>query len=293
MKRLAVLALTFFCAALPAVHAHQSLKAQGATAKGAIDNRRIDAPARNTLYACRGATMGQALSRPWVGPDGTIYFADKPLVEGSVAWSGGFGASVGSDAFLVEGNGLPLHGTGVFPIAAGSDAARYDRNPNSISAQKLTMTIPSSPKLAAKPSCLPGGPIGLAITGAVFFNALDADNRDAVANEVLDSCEGHPQQSGLYHYHHDSPCLPQGAADQHSPLVGVALDGFFIYGPRDQGGRKIGNAELDECHGHEGPVTDIDGVVKTKYHYHINNEFPYTLGCFKGVVDYRALTVKR
>ncbi|MFC4159308.1 YHYH protein [Chitinimonas lacunae] len=293
MKPVAVLALSLLCAALPAAQAHESLKTQKATAKGAIDSRRIDAPARNSLYACRGTTLGQSLSRPWLGPDGTIYFADKPVVEGSVAWSGGLGATVGDGVFRVEGNALPLHGTGVFPIAAGSEAARYDRNPNSISAQVMTLTIPSAPQVAAKPSCLPGGPIGLAITGAVFFNALDADNRDAVAHEVLDSCEGHPQQSGLYHYHHDSPCLPQGEADQHSPLVGVALDGFFIYGPRDHGGRLISNDELDECHGHEAPVLDIDGVVKTKYHYHINREFPYTLGCFKGVVNYRAMSIRR
>ena len=39
------------------------------------------------------------------------------------------------------------------------------------------------------------------LTGNVFFNALDAVGRDAVAHEIQDACEGHPERSSLYHYH--------------------------------------------------------------------------------------------
>ncbi|MCZ6803320.1 MAG: hypothetical protein O7D86_05130 [Proteobacteria bacterium] len=44
-------------------------------------------------------------------------------------------------------------------------------------------------------------------------------------------------------------------------------------------------AYQDECHGHTGSATDRLGKQINEYHYHINNEFPYTLGCFKGEVD--------
>lgn len=140
-------------------------------------------------------------------------------------------------------------------------------------------------KIAAKPGCLPMGTIGIALSGAVFFNALDADKRDAVANEILDVCEGHPQQQGQYHYHHNSPCFDQGKEGEHSPLSGYALDGFGIYGARGEDGNILTNNDLDECHGHTGSAFDRLGQSINEYHYHINNEFPYTPGCFKGEVD--------
>ncbi len=121
--------------------------------------------------------------------------------------------------------------------------------------------------------------------GCLFFNALDADRRDAVANEIFDACEGHPQQQGQYHYHHNSPCFNQGDKGEHSPLLGYALDGFGLYGARGENGEILTNKALDECHGHTGSATDRLGKQINEYHYHINNEFPYTLGCFKGEVD--------
>ncbi len=33
-----------------------------------------------------------------------------------------------------------------------------------------------------------------------IFDALDAGDRDAVAHEVQDSCGGHTQRGGVYHY---------------------------------------------------------------------------------------------
>jgi len=33
------------------------------------------------------------------------------------------------------------------------------------------------------------------------------------------------------------------------------LDGYPILGPRDETGRELTNADLDECHGRTGPVT--------------------------------------
>jgi hypothetical protein len=47
----------------------------------------------------------------------------------------------------------------------------------------------------------------------------------------------------------------------------------------------VTNEQLDECHGHTHPVM-WDGKIKNIYHYHLNNEFPYAVGCFRGKVDY-------
>jgi hypothetical protein len=59
------------------------------------------------------------------------------------------------------------------------------------------------------------------------------------------------------------------------------LDGFGIYGPRGEGGKRLSNADLDVCHGHSHTVL-WDGQMVTMYHYHFTDEYPYTIGCFKG-----------
>ena len=49
---------------------------------------------------------------------------------------------------------------------------------------------------------------GVAISGAMIFNALASGNMDAVENEwvTLDECISHPTPYGEYHYHMWSPC---------------------------------------------------------------------------------------
>jgi hypothetical protein len=64
--------------------------------------------------------------------------------------------------------------------------------------------------------------------------------------------------------------------------VGVALDGFGIYGPRGTDGGVLTNADLDVCHGHSHSVTNIEGTTASAYHYHTNEEFPYVIGCYRG-----------
>jgi hypothetical protein len=127
------------------------------------------------------------------------------------------------------------------------------------------------------------GPIGVSTDGVVFFDALDDGGRDAGAHEIQDSCGGHPQASGAYHYHTYSPCLlsPTSARRGSSTLIGYALDGYGIYIERDSLGNLPTDKDLDSCHGRTSAVTwDAKRVVM--YHYDITTEYPYTLGCFHG-----------
>jgi hypothetical protein len=113
------------------------------------------------------------------------------------------------------------------------------------------------------------------------MNALDAAGRDAIAHEVQDACQGHPQQAGVYHYHALTPCLDEGETG-HSRLVGYALDGFGLFGHRGENGAALTNRDLDRCHGHRHAV-EWDGGTATLYHYHATWEYPYTVGCLRGV----------
>ncbi len=52
-------------------------------------------------------------------------------------------------------------------------------------------------------------------------------------------------------------------------------DGFGIYGRFSLNG--VVPTDLDQCSGH---THEIDGIMT--YHYHIPDQFPWIIGCFKG-----------
>jgi hypothetical protein len=239
-------------------------------------------PKRGYIYSCRAYTGqggGAGVDGPWIGSK-TFDYTRKAIVDGKVSWPNAkvsFSASGGN--LRVTGNSLPVGATtGKFPISSSDDAYAYDRNPNSISSQTVNLALPSNPKKASSPQCM-GGEVGIATNGVPIFTAVDAGGRDAVAHETQDSCAGHPQMSGIYHYHSGSPCLIKGSKAK--GLVGWALDGFPIFGPRDSNGNYLTNADLDACHGRTETVK-LNGRTATTYVYRVTYEFPYTAGCFRG-----------
>ncbi|WP_338674287.1 YHYH protein [Streptomyces sp. SCSIO 30461] len=251
------------------------------------DGRVGDRPEAGSVFSCQTRFPKNA---PGAFRDGEWIQGDqwdpegKPTVDGEVEWPNAeISIAVEGSERVVTANGLPSHSTGSFPISPDDDAYAYDRNPNHISEQQVLLRLPASPSAAAEPSCVPGGMIGFTLTGAALYNALDAQGRDAAAHEIQDSCDGHPEKNGQYHYHSLTDCIDDSSGDGggHSDLFGFALDGFGIYGPKDSDGDALTNADLDACHGHTGPV-EVDGRTKTVYHYHFTEEYPYTLGCFTG-----------
>jgi YHYH protein len=220
---------------------------------------------------------------PWISADGTTWDSTAKIsVQGVVNWISILTVQLTGSARQVNGNGLPSHPTGTFPIAASDPARAYDGNPNSISSVVIAWGLPASPVVASSPSCTSLGAIGVLLSGARLFNALDADGRDAVAHEVQDSCQGHPQGASIYHYHNMTQCLSAtDTVGQHSALIGYIADGFGLYGNQGEGGVKLTNADLDVCHGHTHAVM-IGGVSTIQYHYHATKEYPYTVGCYRG-----------
>ena len=260
------------------------------------DGRVSSVPQRGQVFACPGRTApgggGAQRTGEWIDTPGRRWFPGrKPVVEGQVRWPDArVSVSVQGGRRVVRANGLPHHPTGVFPIRPGSEAARYDRNPNRISRQDTALTLPLRPALAERPGCLPPGMIGVMLDGSSLYNAFDLQGRDAPAYEIQDACHGHPERTGQYHYHDWSLCAGS-AEDQEGAtrsggegrVAGYALDGFPIVGLAAAGGRTITSADLDECHGRVSEVV-MDGRKVTTYHYQFTEDFPYTLGCFRGAV---------
>ena len=180
---------------------------------------------------------------------------------------------------MMDSQGYPNHPTAIFPNSG---------NPNRIEIQKFRFQIPLEPKLNDHITRLPMGPIGTAVNGVVYFNPFEQGGMNAVEgySEVwLDSCCGHPQQTGVYHYHKYPVCVKSPFKDngkQHSPVIGFAFDGFPIYGPYESEGLMakdaVGEQTLDACNGHADSVRG--------YHYHVTpGRFPYIIGGYAGVPE--------
>lgn len=194
------------------------------------------------------------------------------------AWSAAFAADVTialeGDAIVLTSDAIPDHEYGPFPQNGDSNGDGRPDNPNAVRAQAFTLRVPRAPTAAATPGALGLGPIGMAVSGAAFFDARTREGADAVATEVFDDCNGHPEMQGLYHYHQASPCLPKDTPREHSPVVGVARDGYAMHGALGEDGQPP--LALDGCSGHE------HGLLG--YHYHLSERAPYTIGCYRGAL---------
>jgi hypothetical protein len=256
------------------------------------DGKYSSSAKRGYIFTCQQSfdtgAGGAGSKGDWFNSDGSTWDSTKKrIVDGDVKWSSRLTTSVANGWRTFSGNDLPDHGTGVFPIASTDDVYKYDHNPNSINEQVLSVKIPSSPTTAAGPTCI-RGEVGISLTGAAIFDGFDAGGRDAVAWEAQDSCGGHPQREGAYHYHNLTKCIADPGTGQ-SNLLGYAYDGFGIYGNRGPNGKAMTNADLDECHGTTSPVM-WDGKLVTMYHYVATQEFPYTVGCFRGTPSQNQFT---
>ena len=240
------------------------------------------------IYSCTTPSGGGGAQTNGSWIHGTTWnLTEKTNVEGSVTWPNAtFSITTSGNNRVITGNGLPVGiTTGTFPIASTDPAYQIDRNPNSIKTQTVSLTVPLNPTMGTTPTCVGMGMIGVSTDGVAIYNGVDAEGRDAVAHEEQDSCGGHPDESGEYHYHGPSSCVT--GTKQKNTLVGYALDGYGIYSMYDANGKEYTNADLDECHGITSEIM-WNGKMVNMYHYVETQEYPYTIGCYRGSVVAKA-----
>ena len=75
---------------------------------------------------------------------GTYDFTKKAVVSGKVVWVPHFVMSLSGASRVFTSNDLPNHPTGTFPIPSTDEAYKYDRNPNAVREQSVTVTLPPS-----------------------------------------------------------------------------------------------------------------------------------------------------
>ncbi len=236
---------------------------------------------KGSVYLCRAnfvpASQAGAQTRgPWFTNNNTEWDSNKKVaIQGQVSWAPQLSVKLENGKRIVTTNDLPDHKTGVFPVASSDPAHAYDANPNTIKSQPLTYSLSANPAYG-QPQCM-SGEVGILLTGVALFNGFDAGGRDAGAWEVQDSCDGHPQNKGEYHYHTLSRCIKDVGI---GTVIGYGLDGFPITGPKVGDNNFLTTDDLDECHGITSEVI-LDSKRVTMYHYVMTQDFPYSISCFR------------
>jgi hypothetical protein len=153
------------------------------------------------------------------------------------------------------------------------DNEDFYKNPNTIAAMNYTFTIPRFPEPAINSEATPFGPMGVSINSVVFYNQVARPGDDILEElNTFDQYEGHPTNTGSYHYHIEPTWLTETKGD--STFLGLLLDGFPVYGPVE-GGVTLTNDDLDDYHGHSHSTTHFPEGI---YHYHITDELPWING---------------
>jgi hypothetical protein len=254
--------------------------------------------------------------KPWVDQKtNSIILSKIPYVNGSVGakyydpLGSLFSISNDENYRYFKGNGIPSTRMGIFPVKRGTRAyphyadAPGGHDPKSgipgydyssaaaigISPYNLDIIVPKNPIYSDTPQPINSLIIGVTLTGTVWHAEIANASQDSWYNPIsilpIDECFGHPY-SEQYHLHAYSwKCLEDRQCGPFL-LLGYALDGYGIYGPYDKNGKIITNAQLDECH---GLVSEVlwEGKLTNIYHYVLNNEYPYSIGAFRGIVDYK------
>lgn len=143
----------------------------------------------------------------------------------------------------------------------------------------MTFRLPKNPMEDGQHQATPMGPIGVSLNGVPFYNQYAAGGAPLTGEiNSFDHYNGHPQNTGQYHYHIEP--LHLTASYGKDALIGFLNDGFPVYGP-EENGRVVTNDDLDDYHGHFGPTAEYPEGI---YHYHITGEDPYLNGAgFYGV----------
>jgi hypothetical protein len=168
-----------------------------------------------------------------------------------------------------------------------------------------TTTYNICPTKAATTTATNMGSIGVMISGVSLFNAYEATGTVALGDNVsytfkdsagnaqtasfLDDCNGHSNgmsTGGTFHYHGVPGCVTSlvDTATGPSHLIGIALDGFPVYGGRDINGNAIDVSKLDACNGITSATPEFPNGA---YHYVLPigvTTKQSSLSCYTGTV---------
>ena len=172
-------------------------------------------------------------------------------------------------------------------------------------------TINICPTLASSTTATSLGAIGYLISGTAMFNSFEMNaSTPAVADNAsysftdgtgaqqtayfLDQCDSHSNGS-TWHAHGNPNCVTSqvDTATGPSHIIGMALDGFPIYGGRDVNGNVVSVSQLDACNGITSPTPEFPSGA---YHYvlpiGVTSKYA-SINCYSGAVSTETMAMAR
>lgn len=165
------------------------------------------------------------------------------------------------------------------------DGERF-QNPNMLSAQDFTMRVVADPVPAGNlidestvngendgPPEYVGEFIGVSLDSVVMFAGTAAPGDDLEEEKfTFDAYEGHPQNSGVYHYHAITPGPLEVLDDvgiDGVELFAMLCDGALMFGCTELDGSTPDDSDFDVQNGHVHDISDGTTVHFTeRYHTH-------------------------
>tara|TARA_R110002073_G_scaffold72537_1_gene177256 strand:+ start:242365 stop:243120 length:756 start_codon:yes stop_codon:yes gene_type:complete len=177
---------------------------------------------------------------------------------------------------IIETTGLPNHETVYW--GEGNSLYREEpdvaRTPSIMSSNNNAtfISVDATPDLDGNTVSTDFNTIGIAVSGASIFNDQEGGGPLDEAAASLDWTGAHIGP-GVYHYHLE----PKAFTNDDDKLVGVLLDGVFLYG-RKCNSTATYPTDLDVSGGHTSTTQYTAG--EEEYHYHIINEVYSTTGSY-------------
>jgi hypothetical protein len=235
----------------------------------------------------------------------------------ALAWGSGTSVSFPTSCTMtITSNGVPPYHdpyylgplssasvTGIVATtASGLKLSVTPYEPASITSSTNTVNI--CPTKASTTTATNLGPIGYVTSGEFLYNAFEATSTPALGDNVtytytvngttytpsfIDQCNSHatPVSTGYTWHLHGVPLCVTAATDGTGPshIIGIALDGYPVYGGRDINGNVITTAQLDACNGITSPTPEFPNGA---YHYvlPLNTTNKYSSpNCYTGTVS--------
>ena len=274
------------------------------------------------VAACGGGSDAATSASTGTGTVTSTTSTALNAVYKTVAWQAGVTVSFPTDCTMTyTSKGVPSHATDAYYLEPVRDVggtavattpgsrmqlgtAAFGGTANSTA--NMSHTFNTCPTKAATTTATTGGPIGWMISGSALFNATEGEfsTTPALTDNVsytftdsggvsrtarfIDSCNGHPTPvTNSYHYHGLPACVTAlvDAAATASHIIGIANDGFPIYGDKDINGSAVGIDRLDACNGITSATPEFPSGV---YHYVLPagvTSLRSSIGCYAGTVS--------
>ena len=172
-------------------------------------------------------------------------------------------------------------------------------------------TIDICPTQASSTTANGLGAIGYLISGTAMFNPFEMNASTAAVGDnasytftdgtgtqqtayFLDQCDSHSNGT-TWHAHGNPSCVTSEVDKAGGPshIIGIALDGFPIYGGRDITGNLVSPSQLDACNGITSATPEFPSGA---YHYvlpiGVTTKYA-SMNCFSGTVSSKTVAAAR